>query len=133
MEKNCSKSFSEISNSSDIEEEIIKQINTLKPFDMEPYKDIPKKYFALGEENKREQEINLTPLDRIGNIDWRKCGCECKSMATFAESFCLFHRLKSRSARGALAIQLSWTTPRLLVTLVRFIYLVDEFFFLSLV
>ena len=44
---------------------------------MEPYKDIPKKYFALGEENKREQEINLTPLDRIGNIDWRKCGCEC--------------------------------------------------------
>ena len=57
---------------------------------MEPYKDIPKKYFALGEENKREQEINLTPLDRIGNIDWRKCGCECKSMATFAESFCFY-------------------------------------------
>ena len=32
----CSKSFSDASNSSDIEEEIIKQINTLKPFDMEP-------------------------------------------------------------------------------------------------
>ena len=32
----CSKSFSDASNSSDIEEEIIKQINTLKLFDMEP-------------------------------------------------------------------------------------------------
>ena len=31
MEKNCSKFF----NSSDIEEKIIKQINTLKPFDMQ--------------------------------------------------------------------------------------------------
>ena len=29
------KSFSDASNSSDIKEEIIKQINTLKPFDME--------------------------------------------------------------------------------------------------
>ena len=33
---NRSKSFSDASNSSDIKEEIIKQINTLKPFDMEP-------------------------------------------------------------------------------------------------
>ena len=32
----CSKSFCDASNSSDIEEEIIKQINTLKPFDIEP-------------------------------------------------------------------------------------------------
>ena len=43
MEKNCSKSFSEPCNSSDIKEEIIKQINTLKPFDMEPRKALPKK------------------------------------------------------------------------------------------
>ena len=98
VEKNGSKSFSDINNASDIEEEIIKQINTLKPFDMEPYKDIPKKNFALEEENKRQQKINLAPLDRIVNIDWRKCGCECKTMAAFAERFCLFLRLKSRSA-----------------------------------
>ena len=32
MEKNCSKSFFDASNSSDIEEEIIKQINMLKPY-----------------------------------------------------------------------------------------------------
>ena len=34
-EKNYSKSFSDTSNSSDIEEETIKQISTQKPFDME--------------------------------------------------------------------------------------------------
>ena len=38
---NCSKSFSDASNSSYIEE-IIKQINTLKPFDMEPRNAIRK-------------------------------------------------------------------------------------------
>ena len=32
---NNSKSFFDVSNSSDIEKEIIKQINALKPFDME--------------------------------------------------------------------------------------------------
>ena len=46
MEKNCSKSFSDASNSSDIiEEKIIKQLSTPKPFDMEPHKAIPKKHF----------------------------------------------------------------------------------------
>ena len=34
MEKNCSKFFSDASNSSDIEKEFIKQTNTLKPFNM---------------------------------------------------------------------------------------------------
>ena len=38
---NCSKSFSDARNSSYIEE-IIKQINTLKPFDMEPRNAIRK-------------------------------------------------------------------------------------------
>ena len=53
------------------------------------------------EENKCEEEINLTPKDGIANIDWCKCGCECKPMVTFAESFCLLLQLKSRSARVA--------------------------------
>ena len=45
MEKNCSKSFSDAStNSSDIKEEVTKQINTLKLFDMEPHKAIPEKH-----------------------------------------------------------------------------------------
>ena len=43
--KNCSKSFSDDINCSDIEEEIIKQIKMLKPFDMETRKAIPKKPF----------------------------------------------------------------------------------------
>ena len=73
MEKNCSKSFSEPCNSSDIKEEIIKQINTLKPFDMEPRRAIPKKLVASEEENNWEEEINLTPQDRIGNIDCYNC------------------------------------------------------------
>ena len=37
--------------SSDIEEEIIKQIKALKPFDMEPRKAIRMKPFVLEEEN----------------------------------------------------------------------------------
>ena len=45
MEKNCSKSFSDAStNSSDIKEEVTKQINMLKLFDMEPHKAIPEKH-----------------------------------------------------------------------------------------
>ena len=70
MEKNCSKSFFNASKSLNIEEEIIKQINTLKPFNMEPRKAISKKPFVSGEENNCEKEIDLTPQDRIGNIDW---------------------------------------------------------------
>ena len=101
MEENCSKSFSDPSNSSDMEQEIINQINTLKPFDMEPRKAIPKKSFVSEEENNYEEEINLTSQDRIGNIDWCRRECEFKLMATFAESVCLMLRLKSRSVRGA--------------------------------
>ena len=68
--KNCSKSFSDVRNSSDIEEEIIKQINMLKPFGMEPPKAIPKKLFVSEEENNCKEEINLTLQNKIGNIDW---------------------------------------------------------------
>ena len=64
-------------------------------------KAIPKKHFVSEEENNCEEESNLIPQNRIGNIDWCKCGCECKPMATFGESFCLLLWLKSRSASGA--------------------------------
>ena len=62
------KFFSNASDSSNVEEEIVKQINTLKPFNVEPHKAITKKPFASEEENNCEEEINLTP-QRIGNID----------------------------------------------------------------
>ena len=75
--KNCSKSSPDASNSSDIKEEIIKQLNSPKPFDMEPRKAIPKKYLVLEEENNCEKETNLTWQDRISNIDWWKCGYGC--------------------------------------------------------
>ena len=97
--KICSKSFSNVTNSSDIE--IIKQINTLKTFDMEPHKTIPKKLFLSEEEHNRKEEINLTSQDAIRNIDWYKCGCECILMATFAERFCLLLWLKSWGVRVA--------------------------------
>ena len=70
MEKNCAKSFSDASNSSDIEEGITKQINTLKPFDTKPRKAIPKMHLVSEKESNCEEEINLTPQDRTGNIDW---------------------------------------------------------------
>ena len=101
IEKSCSKSFSDASNSSDVEEEIIKQINTLKPFNMQPRKAIPKKAFVFEKENNCKGEINSTQQDRIGNIDWCKCGCKCKLIAAFAERFYLLLPLKSRSARAA--------------------------------
>ena len=65
------------SNSSNIEEEIIKQINKLKPLDMEPCKAIPKKRFVSKEQNNCEEKISLTPQDRSGDIDWCKCVWEC--------------------------------------------------------
>ena len=77
------------SNSSDIDEEIIKQLNTPKTFDMEPRKAIPKKDFVL------EEEINLIVHYRISNTNWCKCKHECKPVTTFAENFCLLLRLKS--------------------------------------
>ena len=73
VEKNCWKSFFDTSSSSNIEEEIIKQINMLKPFDMEPRKAISKKPFVSKEKSNHEEEINLTPQGRIGNINWCKC------------------------------------------------------------
>ena len=58
------KSFSDATrNSSDIEEEVTKQTNTFKPFDMEPRKAIPRKDFVLEKENNCEEEINLTRQD----------------------------------------------------------------------
>ena len=70
VEKNCSKSFSDASsNSSDIKEEVTKQVITLKQFDMEPPKAILKKKILLEKENSCEEEINLTAQDRTGNID----------------------------------------------------------------
>ena len=69
LEKNCTKYFLNASNSSNIKEEIIKQLNKSKPFNMEPRKAIPKKYFVSEEENACEEEINLTQQDRISNID----------------------------------------------------------------
>ena len=100
MEKNCSKSFSNASNYSDIKEKIIKQLNTLKRFNMEPPRAIPKKHFVSEEENNCEK-INLTPQDRISNTDWWKCGYECKPMMIFAESFRLLVKLKSWNVRRA--------------------------------
>ena len=92
-----------------------------------------REHFESGEESKCEEEIDLTPQDRIVIIDWCKCRCECKSMATFTESFCLFPCLKSPGARGEhLAIQLLLATAQLLVTRVSLIYLVDKFLFLFL-
>ena len=44
---------------------------------MEPGKAIPKKYLVLEEENNWEEEINLTPQDKIDNTDWCKCGYDC--------------------------------------------------------
>ena len=43
-------------------------------------KYVQKKHFVSAEEqNNFEEEINLTPQqDRITNIDWCKCGRECK-------------------------------------------------------
>ena len=48
--KACSKLFSDPSNSSDIKEEIIRQMYMLKGFDVEPRKAIPKKPLVWEEE-----------------------------------------------------------------------------------
>ena len=77
IEKKFSKFLFDASNSTDIKEEIIKQINKLKPLHMELGKAIPKEPFLSEEENNCEEEINLTPQDRIVNINWYKCRCEC--------------------------------------------------------
>ena len=38
-----------------------------------------REHFESGEESKCEEEIDLTPQDRIVIIDWCKCRCECKN------------------------------------------------------
>ena len=60
-----------------------------------------KKPFLSEEENSCEKQINLKPQNRISNINWCKNECECKLIATFAESFCLLLQLKSQTAREA--------------------------------
>ena len=51
-------------------------------------------------ENNGEEEINLTPQDRIGNIDQCECGRECTPIATFAETLCPLVQLKPHSMGG---------------------------------
>ena len=36
-----------------------------------------KKHFVLEHENNCEEEISLTPHDRIDNVDWFKCADIC--------------------------------------------------------
>ena len=59
--RKCSESFSDASQSSDIKEQIIKLINMLKPFNMEPCKAIFKAFIKLFEAAQRNCENkNLT-------------------------------------------------------------------------
>ena len=51
-------------------EEIIKQISTLKPFNLELCKANAKKSYVSDEENNCEEEMNSTPQDRSFNIVW---------------------------------------------------------------
>ena len=81
MKKSAENLFLMPGNYSDIKEEINKQINTLKLFNMEPCNATPKKYFGLEEVGNCKEEINLKPQNKTVNIDWCKCGYECKSMA----------------------------------------------------
>ena len=73
---------------------------------------------------------------RIGNLNWCHCG-HCKNET--GEIDCLYCRevdamlfasAKIPEHRKYLALQLLWTTARLLVTCVSLICLVDVFFFL---
>ena len=77
---------------------------------MEPCKAIHKKTFVSEEANNCEEKFNLAQ-DRIGNIDWCICRCECKLMATFAESFCLLLGINHRSVRGASCPSALWQLP----------------------
>ena len=65
-----------------------------------------------------KEEFNLTPQDKIANMDWCKSGCECKPMGTFAKIsvYCFASNLGARWEH--LTIQLLWTTARLLFTYV---------------
>ena len=133
IKKNCSKSFSDLSNSSDVKEQIIKQINTLKPFKMELHKAIPKKPFVSEEENNCKKDIDLKhhKIELVISIGTNVN--ECKLMTTFALGSFLLFQLKSRRLGENLTIQLLLTTAQLLVTGVSLIYQVDEFFLMFLV
>ena len=101
----------------------------LKPFDMEPGKAIPKKPFVSEEKNNCEKEVNLTtPQNSIGHIDLCKCGCECKLMAAFAESFSLLLHLKSKTARRASHHSAFIGNCPTISHACSLIYLVDELF-----
>ena len=82
---------------------------------MEPCKAIHKKTFVSEEANNCEEKFNLAQ-DRIGNIDWCICRCECKLMATLAESFCLLLGINHRSVRGASRPSAFMATARLSAT-----------------
>ena len=88
MEKDYSNFFLMTATLQILKKRLLNKKNTLKPFDMELRKAIPKKLFVSEEENNCQEELNLTPQDKIGNIDWCKCEYECKLMAIFGESFC---------------------------------------------
>ena len=82
----------------------------------------------LYRKNNCEKEINLAPQERIGNIDWCKCGWKSKPMATFGESLCLLVWLKTRSVSEASHHSAFMGNFPILATLVSLTYLVDEFF-----
>ena len=83
---------------------------------MEPCKAIPKKTFVSEEANNCEEKFNLAWQDRTGNIDWCICRCDCKLMATLAESFCLLLGINHRSVRGASRPSAFMATARLSAT-----------------
>ena len=71
---------------------------------------------------------------KIGNLNWCECG-HCKNEAREIDLFfcrevdaMLLLRPKSQSTREHVTIQFLWTTARLMVTHVNFIYLIDKFF-----
>ena len=86
------------------------------------------------------KKLNIFTLIRIGNLDWCKCR-RCKNEAR--EIDCLGCRevdamliastIVTRARGNHLAVRDLWATARLLVTRVSLIYLVDWFFFFSLV
>ena len=45
-----------------------------------------------------KEEFNLTPQDKIANMDWCKSGCECKPMGAFAKVsvYCFASNLGAR-------------------------------------
>ena len=65
-------------------------------------------------------------------MDWYKCQCECKLMATFAESLSSLFWLKSQSTRGA-SRHSAFMGNCLIISHTCYRYLPDDVFFLFLV